>query len=462
MKLSLDDLYKNSPIWFQQMMVGVYGYWWYERRFSKHFYRLVAELELRNHWSTAQFREYQAVQLRDLLVAAEKSIYYSELFRNHDIQIDQDPWEAFYKIPFLTKETLRQRPRDLLTESRLPKNVLIQKSSGTTGTPTEIYFTPEFHSWELAVPEVRNLNWAGITHRDRRVMFGVRKVCNYDQSKPPFWRYSPRENMAYASIYHLSPQYLPHYIKFLTEYQPAMVMGYPSALNTVAKFALENHTLPAPAKAIFTTSETVTDQIRENIEAAWNCKIYDRYGAVENCMFASQCEYGKYHVSMDVGIIEIVDDDGNACKPGVPGNVICTGLHNRLQPLIRYRIGDVARWSEDQSCACGRSWPILEGIEGRYEDICITPDGRQLLRFDTVFKGVDAIREAQIVQESLTQFTINVVPCQTYSEADTLLLKQNMKKHVGDVAVHVEFVDAIKRTSSGKFRAVISKVNKKS
>lgn len=461
MKFSVDGIYKRSPIWFQQILVSIYGLWWYERRFGTHFHSLIEDLRSREDWSLEQFKTYQTALLHDLLVSANRSPYYQQLFQENEIQIDNDPWQAFSRIPFLTKETLRQRSRDLLTKSTLPKGTLIQKSSGTTGTPTEIYFTPEFHSWELAVPEVRNLNWAGVTYRDRRVMFGVRKVCNYEQSQPPFWRFSPRENMAYASIYHLSPQYLPHYIRFLKEYRPAMIMGYPSALNTVAKFALENNTLPAPARAVFTTSETVTEQVRENIQTAWNCKVFDRYGAVENCMFASQCEYGNYHVSMDVGIIEIVDNNGNQCKPGMLGNVICTGLHNWLQPLIRYQVGDVARWSENQTCPCGRDWPILEGIEGRYEDICITADGRQLLRFDTVFKGVDSIREAQIVQETIHIYTINVVPSQSYSEADTALLKVNMKKHVGEVEVHVHLVDEIQRTSSGKFRAVISKVDKK-
>jgi hypothetical protein len=55
-------------------------------------------------------------------------------------------------------------------------------------------------------------------------MFGVRKVCRFEQNKPPFWRFSPAENMAYASIYHLSNKYLPYYLEFLRSYRPAVVM----------------------------------------------------------------------------------------------------------------------------------------------------------------------------------------------------------------------------------------------
>ncbi|MEJ7712195.1 MAG: AMP-binding protein [Pyrinomonadaceae bacterium] len=185
-------------------------------------------------------------------------------------------------------------------------------------------------------------------------MFGVRKVCRFDQKRPPFWRFSPAEDMAYASIYHLSPEFLPHYTKFLRSYQPRVMMGCPSALHTIAQYALESGDLPAPAKAVFTTSEAVTTQAREAIEQAWQCRVYDRYGAVEGCASASQCEHGRYHVSPEVGIIEIVDSEGRHCPPGVMGEMICTGLQNTLQPLIRYRIGDAARWATTQTCECGR------------------------------------------------------------------------------------------------------------
>ena len=118
------------------------------------------------------------------------------------------------------------------------------------------------------------------------------------------------------------------------------------------------------------------------------------------------------------GLIEILDSEDKPVEPGVMGQVVCTGLQNTLQPLIRYRVGDVARWATDQTCPCKRSMPILEAIEGRFEDICVTPDGREMLRFDTVFKGVETIREAQVVQETLDLFRIYVVPTEQFGEHD--------------------------------------------
>ena len=406
----------------------------------------MTELHEREHWTGDQFLSYQETQLRKVLSACWHSPHYRRVFLETGITTGMSPFEALARLPFLSKDELRTDGRQLLTISPPPRGTATFKSSGTTGTPTEIYYTAEFHALEVAVAESRNFKWAGVTHTDRRVMFGARKVCRFTQTRPPFWRFSPAENMAYASVYHLAPDFVPAYIDFLRRYKPRVVMGYPSALYTVAQYALAHDYLPAAAHAICTTSEKVPDHMRTAIETAWQAKIYDRYGAVEGCMFASQCEYGRYHVSPEIGIIEILDSRGNAVGPGVDGEVVCTGLQNVLQPLIRYRIGDCARWAVDQSCPCGRELPVLDGIEGRVEDVCRTADGRHIIRFDTAFKGVSNIREAQIVQEKVDLFIVNVVPSAGFGGPDKTKIRDNMRLHVGDAGVHIECVASIPRT----------------
>jgi len=454
----VESIYSASPLWAQQAMVATYGWWWYRRRYGTAFQRLAAEFESREGWTRNQFEAYQAQKLGELLSMARRSPYYSSIMAEAGVTSDEEPFDALRRLPFLSKETLRTRPRDLLTVKSLPPRTLVFKSSGTTGTPSQIYYTPEFHALELAAPEARNLRWAGVNYRHRRVMFGVRKVCRVDQDEPPFWRFSPTENLAYASVYHLSRKALPSYLDFLRSYSPAVVMGYPSALHTLAGYALEHNDLPARAQAVFTVSETVTPHARQAIEAAWRCNVYDRYGAVEGCVLATECSAHQYHVSPEVGIVEILREDGERARPGELGHVICTGLQNTLQPLIRYRIGDVARWAVNQNCECGRQMPILEAIEGRFEDMCYTDRG-EFLRFDTVFKGLDNIREAQVIQMALDRFVIRVVPADGFDSADVERLRRNMKLHVGNVRVDVEPVDRIHRTASGKFKAVVCRLS---
>ncbi len=79
--------------------------------------------------------------------------------------------------------------------------------------------------------------------------------------------------------------------------------------------------------------------------------------------------------------------------------------------------------------------PILEAIEGRFEDICVTPDGREMLRFDTVFKGVENIREAQVVQEAIEVIYYLRRSVRGFNSSDIQTLKSNMELHVGSGTV---------------------------
>jgi phenylacetate-CoA ligase len=104
--------------------------------------------------------------------------------------------------------------------------------------------------------------------------------------------------------------------------------------------------------------------------------------------------------------------------------------------------------------------PILEEIDGRMEDICVTRDGRQMLRFDTVFKGVSHIRQAQVVQEQIDAFSVNIVAADGFGVDDVKAVQRNMRRHVGGVDVSVRRVDTIPRSASGKFRAVVCNLSK--
>src|SRR4051794_5208745 len=319
----LDTAYMRSPGWLQNSLVGAYGWWWHRRRFGEHFRTLVAELRAHEQWTRDELAAYQQIQLGRLLHAARQSPYYRQVMSDAGIGSEWPPLEALKRFPLLSKEQLRARPTELLTGAP-PKDVVTFNSSGTTGTPTTIYYTREFHSLEVATIEARNLNWAGLTYQDRRVMFGARKICRFDQNRPPFWRFSPAENMAYASVYHLAPEFLPAYLRFLREFSPAVVMGDPSGLYAVAQYALEHGDRPAKARGVFTSAESLPDYMRTAIQDAWQAPVYDRYGAVEGCVSASQCEHGRYHVNSEVGIIEILDAEGRPVGPGVEGEVICT------------------------------------------------------------------------------------------------------------------------------------------
>jgi phenylacetate-CoA ligase len=133
---------------------------------------------------------------------------------------------------------------------------------------------------------------------------------------------------------------------------------------------------------------------------------------------------------------------------------------NLDMPLIRYRVGDQGALPEvDVPCACGRTLPYLERIEGRADDTLYSVDGRRIGRLDPVFKSQLPIREAQIIQETLTRIRVRYVPAPGFTPETGKLITERLQERLGRIEVILERVNEIPRTANGKFRAVISQLS---
>ena len=212
--------------------------------------------------------------------------------------------------------------------------------------------------------------------------------------------------------------------------------------------------------AALTSSEALTSPMRDTIRRAWGCRAYQEYGSVENCGLATECEEGSLHVSPDFGIVEIVDDEGHPVPAGVEGRVLCTGLLNDAQYLIRYEVGDTAMWS-DRPCGCGRDHlPVLSAITGRLEDVVVGPDGREIVRFHGIFVNLPHVLQGQVVQDAVDRFCVRVITDEQFGSAQETEIKRRMAARLGPVNVTVERVTELERNERGKVRAVISRVRR--
>jgi phenylacetate-CoA ligase len=456
----LQRFYQASPVFLQHCMVTAYGWHLHRRRFGRIFWEELPRIREREAWSADELEAYQCVELTKLLQAAAKIPHYQQAFAEAGVRIEEIRTLAdLRRVPFLEKDTLRAKAAELVVPGASRSNVELYHTSGTSGKPTDIFYDPRTDQLTYAYYERRARGWAGVSHRDSRVMFGVRKVAQFDQVRPPFWRYNAIERQYYMSIYHLSPDLLGYYVDFLNDFQPGAVVGYPSALHSVARFVLDKGLSLTPAKAVLTSSETLLTTQREDLERAFGCRVFDAYSGVETCALASECEHGRMHISPEVGIVELLDRKGRPVPAGQPGEIVCTGLLNHYQPLVRYRVGDVATWS-DEVCACGRQMTILCNIEGRVEDVVVLPDGREMTRFDAAFKGVSGLVEAQVVQEAIDRIVVRLVVKPEFSDADEAVLVRAMREHVGNVELEMRREPRIERTPGGKFRAVVSKLKR--
>jgi phenylacetate-CoA ligase len=258
------------------------------------------------------------------------------------------------------------------------------------------------------------------------------------------------------SVFHLSPGYLSYYCREIKKRPYHAIMGYPSALHTLAQYILDTGENGFQFRTAVTSGEVLHAHHRRVIQQALGCRVFDQYGCTEICVFAAQCHEGSMHISPDYGVLEVVDERDKPVPVGTTGQIICTGLVNDAHVLIRYRLGDRGALS-NEPCRCGSPLPVLKSIEGRTGDVFVLPDGRRLGILGDEMYGVTSVAEWQLIQEAPDLFTVRVVPAKGYRKADGDQILKNLGHDLPGVTIHIETVPAIERGPGGKRALYVSR-----
>ena len=443
----LDRIYSAIPISLQHACVTAQGSKYHHWRYGGIFRRYLEMLKRSERWTAEE------------LAAAQKA----ESNRLRQFALEHVPHYRKHGTPgFITKDEIRERPEDFLADT-LPRRCLIPwHTSGTTGKPLTVYYSHDAMRKMWAFVELYR-NTAGVGRSDRRGQFTGKTIVPANQAARTklFWRRDLANHALLLSTVHLLPENLPFYATALERFKPVYVCGYPSAISVLADYYLRSVRRAPPLRAVLTSAETLLDSQRQVIEAAFATRVFDQYGQAEMQSFWYECEAGRMHAHPLAGITEIVRPDGTQAARGELGEVVLTGLVNDAMPLIRYRVGDTARFARE-SCPCGRNMPVIEEIGGRLDDVVFTRDRGFLGRLDPVLKGVHNIVESQIEQESLDLLRVRIVPAARFTAVDLQKLEDNLRVRVGR-GIHLEFecIDRIPRSANGKFRFVISKLNRR-
>lgn len=460
----LERIYAVSPRWVQTLGLNAYGYVWRQRRFGGDFLKEADRFVAREAFTLDEWTAYQTTELRRLLShAVEEVPYYRKALAKQGVgraEVEAFELRDIASLPLLDKGHMREEPDDFLAERTRSGRLHTYHTSGTTGTPLAIRLSGATHRRVVAAYEARCRRWAGVDYTKSRAMIGGRLVVPKAEAGPPYWRYNAAERQLYFSAFHIAPHTAPEYAAALEKYAPDYLVGYASAHFFLARLIEEQGIdLSYRPQSILTSSEKLTPEMRSTLERVYDCEVFDGYSGVEACCLASECEEHRLHVSPDAGIIELLDDTGEPVKPGEMGEIVATGLLNFDQPLIRYRTGDLAIWDE-APCPCGRAMPVLSQLVGRLEDTVIGADGREMVRFHGVFLGLSAVREGQVIQETLTDFRLRLAVEPSFGEADKSVIRDRFAERLGSVSIAFELVPEIERTERGKYRAVISHVSR--
>lgn len=451
-------VYAAMPVPTQNVLVSTYGYYLRRKRHGPAAAPVRALVSAARSWSAEDVVRYQSAQLVRILTACAARVpYYRDLWRATGVTAAElTHVDHLQLLPVLAKEAVRRQGAAFQDSDLRP--YWTNHTSGSTGTPVVVHVNQRTYHLTHALLEEHERS-CGIEPSDLRATFAGRMVQPAEDIEPPFWRHNRSQRQLIFSAYHLSPRTLPHYVEELARRQPAELIGYPSAIASVAAHInASGRQGSVRPRVVVTNSETLFAWQRQAIEQAFGCPVRDYYGSAEALVFAPQCVAGAYHFNPLLGIAEIVDEHGRAVLPGQSGRLVCTTLTNDVMPLVRYEIGDAAV-RLDGPCSCGSVFHGVREILGRQDDTVFTPDGRAIGRMDHIFKGVTGIRECQIVQDSIDRIRLDVVADDGFDGQQEHLLRENARVRLGGgMQVEISRVREIPRTLSGKFRGVVNNV----
>ena len=456
-----EKIYKLSPHPLQTLFLNAYSSILYLERYGKKFWKLSEEFEANQWRPIAELEADQNEKLKKLIQHAYEHVpYYRKKMQlakltPKDVQSKAD----LYKFPLLTKDDIRNNTAALIS-TKYPKYLLRSgHTSGTTGSPLQFYY--DIHTCVVHhVADWRQKYWAGLEYGQPYASLQGRVIVPMSQKKPPFWRKNYLNNQLFLSSFHLHEKNLPYYFEKLRKDKIRFIEGYPSNIYILALYLLKNKET-FPLSGILTSSETLFDFQREAIESTFLCPIYDFYGMAERVMFATECEaHEGHHINLDYGMTEILNSDYEPVPVGTPGKMVATSLHNFAMPLIRYETNDVCALKRS-TCSCGRSFPLMDDVATKNEAIISLPDGRLISPsvLTHPFKPMHNIAASQIIQESLDLLRIKIVKRPGFSKEDeNKLIHAFHERLENQIKIEIEYVDLIPKTSSGKFKWVISKV----
>jgi phenylacetate-CoA ligase len=202
---------------------------------------------------------------------------------------------------------------------------------------------------------------------------------------------------------------------------------------------------------VLTLFELCSALHRRAISDAFECPVFDAYGATEFGPIILQCERGTYHVNPESVIVEIDSPD----TLGV-GSMLVTTLHKRVMPLLRYDTGDLAiRGTTTCDCPCSET-DTLRSLEGRLVDRIASTNGEWVTPGAVdraIAPELEGVVSYCLVQRGPATYRLELLPAQTFVPARAERAVEALHELLGPGAtVQVTRERELLPTASGKFR----------
>ena len=326
-------------------------------------------------YETLSREKLEVLQLRRLQDLVERVYFRVKPYRDKMDEAGVKPQDIktladINKLPFTTKDFLRDNyPFGLFTVP-LEQVVRVHASSGTTGKPTVVGYTKrDIETWAEVM--ARSLACAGVERRDV-----VHNAYGYGLFTGGLGAHYGAEKLG-ATVIPISGGQTKRQILIMQDFGSTVLLSTPSyALNmadAMADLGVDAASLKLRV-GIF-GAEPWSENMREEVEKKLGLKAIDIYGLSEIIgpgvsMECIEAQHGL-HIFEDHFLPEIIDPDtGEVLPMGETGELVFTTLTKEAFPIIRYRTKDITRLIKEP-CICGRNFVRMEKISGRTDDMLI-------------------------------------------------------------------------------------------
>ena len=322
-------------------------------------------------FSREEIEKYQLERLHKTLEHCMNSPFYKERFAREGLKpSDIKTLDDIRKIPFTTKQDLRDTYPFGIASVPLEQCARLHSSSGTTGNPTVILHTKkDLEEWANAV--ARCLWMVGCRPNDV-----FQNASGYGMFTGGLGFQYGAEKLGMLTVPAGAGNTL-RQIKFFTDFGTTVVHAIPSYASRIFEVMQEKGIDPrkdTKLRTLVIGAEPHSEDTRKRIEEMLGVKAYNSFGMSEMCGpgVAFECpEQNGMHIWEDYYIVEIVDPDTLEPVPdGEVGELVLTTLKREAMPLLRYRTRDLTRILPGE-CPCGRHHKRLDRMKGRSDDMII-------------------------------------------------------------------------------------------
>jgi phenylacetate-CoA ligase len=252
----------------------------------------------------------------------------------------------------------------------------------------------------------------------------------------------------------MSPDTLERYHAEFERLRPAGIVAYASALGHLAEHILERGYKPRyPTCSLVTGAEKLLPAYREKIETAFGRPVHERYGSRDAGLIGFQLtprDTLDYTIDWANIFVEPESDELNA-------PILITKLHADGMPMIRYRIGDAARFPKGSHP--GSPCFSLPEVLGRMTDRVWLPSGQWIngIQLPHLLKD-HPVREFMFHQRADYSVLLKIVPKDNFSTDNRRAIQETVSANLPGLDVRLELVDDIPRTKANKWRPVLTEV----